>query len=151
MAPTMRKEKRFDIRCPVTVRLSNGPRNKAEVEGTLFDIGLGGARLELEQPIVPGTKISLFVHFRAPDEQVTTIRFDGIVERLRKQSGFEIAVGFKGMGRFLQNQLSELHATKLAQRSDPVNEMLEETKASTVGGDVLSRSAAMRPGRNRRE
>jgi hypothetical protein len=78
----------------------------------LFDIGLGGAKLELEQPIVPGTKISLYVHFRGPDEQVTTVCFEGIVERLKKRPGFEIAVGFQGTGRFLQNHLNALQATK---------------------------------------
>jgi hypothetical protein len=96
----------------VTVHLSNGPNRETEVPGVLYNIGVGGANLELEQPIVPGTKIILFVHFRAPDKQVTTIRFEGIVERLKKEPRVEIGVGFLGTGRFLQNQVSELHATR---------------------------------------
>ena len=114
MAHSIRKERRFEIRCPVTVRLSNGPNHETEVQGVLYDIGVGGATLELEQPIVRGTKIILFVHFRAPDEQVTTVRFEGIVERLKEQPRFEVAMGFRGTGRFLQKQLSDLHATNVA-------------------------------------
>jgi hypothetical protein len=78
------------------------------VQGVLYDIGVGGAKVELEQPIAPGTRIILLVHFRAPDKQVTTIRFKGTVERLNDQPRFEIAVGFRGTGRFLQKQLSGL-------------------------------------------
>ena len=115
MAHRVRKERRFDIRCPVTVRLSNGANHETEVQGVLCDISVGGARLELEEPIVCGTRIILFVHFRAPDKQVTTVRFEGIVERLKEQPRFEVAMGFRGSGRFLQKQLGDLQATKVAQ------------------------------------
>ena len=107
-AYTMREERRFEIRCPVTVHLSNGPNHQTEMQGVLYDIGVGGARIALEQPLVPGTRIVLLVHFQTPDKQVTTIRFEGTVERLREEPRFEVAVGFRGTGRFQHNQLSDL-------------------------------------------
>lgn len=85
-----------------------------EVQGVLYNIGVGGARLALDQPVPPGSKITLFVHFRAPEKQVTTIRFEGIVQRLQEEPRFGIAVSFQGTGRFLQNQLSDLYAVKAA-------------------------------------
>jgi len=114
MAHHMRKERRFEIRCPVTVRLSNGRNHETEIPGVLYDIGVGGAKLELEQPLVKGTKIAVLVHFLAPDKQITTVRFEGIVEHLKKEPRFEIDVDFRGTGRYLQRQLCELHATKVA-------------------------------------
>ncbi len=108
----MRDAKRFEIRCPVTVQVSNGANHKVKVQGVLYDIGVDGARVALEQPVPPGTKITLFAHFRAPEEQVTTIRFEGIVQRLQEAPRFEIAVNFQGTGRFLQKQIVDLHAMK---------------------------------------
>ena len=114
----MREAKRFEIRCPVTVQVSNGPNHKVRVQGVLYDIGVDGARVALEQPVLPGTKITLLAHFRAPEEQVTTIRFEGTVQRLREEPRFEIAVNFQGAGRFLQKQLVDLQAEKAASADD---------------------------------
>jgi hypothetical protein len=111
----MRDAKRFEIRCPVTVQVSNGHNHKVKVQGVLYDIGVDGARVALKQPVPPGTKITLFAHFRDPEEQVTTIRFEGTVQRLREEPRFEIAVDFHGMGRFLQKQLVDLHAGEAAE------------------------------------
>lgn len=110
----MRGAKRFEIRCPVTVQVSNGPNHQVKVQGVLYDIGVDGARVALEQPVPPGTKITLFAHFRAPEEQVTTIRFEGIVQQLKEEPRFQIAVDFQGTGRFLQKQIVDLHAMKAA-------------------------------------
>src|SRR5271157_496321 len=114
----MRDAKRFEIRCPVTVQVSNGPNHKVKVQGVLYDIGVDGARVALEQAVLPGTKITLLAHFRAPEEQVTTIRFEGTVQRLREEPRFEIAVNFQGAGRFLQKQIIGLHAMKAASADD---------------------------------
>ncbi len=110
----MREAKRFEIRCPVTVEVSNGPNHKVKVKGVLYNIGVGGARLALEQPVPPGTKITLFAHFRAPKKEVTTICFEGTVQRLHEMPQFEVAVSFQGTGRFLQNQISDLYELKVA-------------------------------------
>ena len=59
----MRDAQRFEIRCPVTVQVSNGPNHKVKVQGVLYDIGVDGARVALKQPVPPGTKITLFAHF----------------------------------------------------------------------------------------
>jgi hypothetical protein len=64
--------------------------------------------------VPPGTKISLFAHFRDPENQVTTIRFEGVVQRLREEPRFQIAVNFQGTGRFLQKQIVDLQALKVA-------------------------------------
>jgi hypothetical protein len=109
----MRDAKRFEIRCPVTVQVSNGQKHKVNVQGVLYEIGVDGARVALEQPVPPGTKISLFAHFRGPEEQVTTIRFEGIVQRLQEEPRFQIAVSFQGTGRYLQKQIVDLHACKV--------------------------------------
>jgi hypothetical protein len=106
----MRGAKRFEIRCPVTVQVSNGANHSVKVEGVLYDIGVDGARVALKQPVPPGTKITLLAHFRGPDEQSTTIRFDGIVQHVHEEPRFEIAVNFQGTGRFLQKQIVDLHA-----------------------------------------
>jgi hypothetical protein len=105
----MRDAKRFEIRCPVTVQVSNGQNHKVKVQGVLHDIGVDGARVALEQPVPPGTKITLFAHFRDPEEQVTTIRFEGVVQCLQEEPRFQIAVNFQGTGRFLQKQIVDLH------------------------------------------
>lgn len=60
-----------------------------------------GARVELREPVASGTKIYLLVHFRAPDGQVTTIRFEGSIERVREHAPFEILIAFRGTGRFM--------------------------------------------------
>ena len=109
----MRDPKRFDIRCPVTIQVSNGHNHTVKVEGELYDIGVDGARVALQQPVPPGTKITLLAHFRDPEEQVTTIRFEGVVQRLREEPRFQIAVNFQGTGRFLQKQIGDLHTLKI--------------------------------------
>jgi PilZ domain len=110
----MRDAKRFEIRCPVTVQVSNGQKHQVKVQGELYDIGVDGARVALEQPVPPGTKITLYAHFRNPEEQVTTIRFEGVVQRLQEQPRFQIAVNFQGTGRYVQMQIVDLHASKAA-------------------------------------
>jgi hypothetical protein len=110
----MREAKRFEIRCPVTVQVSNGPNHKVRVQGVLYDIGVDGARIALEQPLPPGTKITLFAHFRDPEKQVTTIRFEGTVQCLQEEPRFHIAVNFQGTGRFLPKQLVDLNVRKAA-------------------------------------
>ena len=106
--------KRFEIRCPVTVQVSNGQNHKVEVQGVLYDIGLDGARVALDQPLPPGTKISLFAHFRDPDAEVTTIRFEGTVQHLQEQPRFQIAVNFQGPPRYLHKQIIDLQVVKAA-------------------------------------
>jgi hypothetical protein len=106
----MRDARRFDIRCPVTVQVSNGVNHKVKVDGVLYDIGVDGARVALKQPVPPGTRITLFVHFQAPEKPATTMRFDGIVQRLHEEPRFEIAVDFRGTGRFMQGEAAGLAA-----------------------------------------
>lgn len=110
----MRNTKRFEIRCPATVHVSNGQNHKVKVQGVIYDIGCDGARMALEQPVPPGTVITLYAHFRDLDDQVTTIRFEGVVQRLEEEPRFHIAVDFQGTGRFLQRQIVDLHASKAA-------------------------------------
>lgn len=110
----MRAGQRFEIRCPVTVQVSNGPNHKVKVQGVLYDIGVDGARVALQQPVPPGTKITLFAHFQDPEEQVTTVRFEGVVQRLHEEPRFEIAVNFQGTGRFVQKQVVDLQTVKAA-------------------------------------
>jgi len=110
----MRAAKRFEIRCPVTIALSSRPKDKTEVAGVLCDIGVGGARVALDKPVQPGTKVTLFVHFQDVENKVTTIRFEGAVQRLKTEPRCEIAVGFKGSGRFQPSQIGDLYATRTA-------------------------------------
>jgi hypothetical protein len=80
----------------------------------LCEIGLGGARVELQEAVTVGARIVLFVHFQAPDQQVTTIRFEGTVENGRDHPPFEIGVTFRGTGRFLQKQVGEIPSPSVA-------------------------------------
>ena len=114
----MREARRFEIRCPVTVQVSNGQNHKVKVQGVLHDIGVDGARVALDQPVTPGTKITLDAHFQDSDEQVTTIRFEGVVQRLQEEPRFQIAVNFQGTGRFLQKQIVDLHPLEAAGTDD---------------------------------
>ena len=114
MACPTREAKRFEIRCPVTVHVSNGPNQNVEGQGVLCDIGVDGARVVLEQPVPAGTKVSLLVHFQALQKQATTICFEGIVQRLDEKPRFEGAVTFQGTGRFRQGQFSNICVVKAA-------------------------------------
>ncbi len=104
-----RRPKRFEIECPVTVAVLS-PRNGGRMtKGKLRNIGERGARFQLGRPLKVGMRILLYVHFSQADEQVTTLRFEGIVTRvhLHQQPPHEIAVQFRRGGRFLRGKLKD--------------------------------------------
>ncbi len=96
---------RYEIHCPVTVQVPGKLNGTAQVDGELWEISEDGALLLLDTPVQQGTEILLFVHFRHPHKGVVTIRFRGVVERLREQPRFEVAVEFKGGIKFVPSEL----------------------------------------------
>ncbi len=102
---TNRSEPPYEIHCPVTVSLGNRLNGPEQIKGELWEISEERARLLLDKPLQQGTEILLFVHFRHPHKGVVTIRFRGVVERLREQPRFEVAVEFKGGIKFVPSEL----------------------------------------------
>ena len=97
---------RFRMESLVIVR-SQGRRGPENVtKGKLADIGAGGARLLIDQPLEVGTTVTVEVNFPSARQGLARIRFDGTVVRARSQ--YEIAVSFVRPGRFLRKHLEGL-------------------------------------------
>ena len=97
-----RDSERFHIQCSATVSvLGRGQRRELEPEG-LEDIGLGGARFFLAEPLEVGTRLRLHLRFPSPTGGVTTLRFEGVVARATYCPRCEVAMQFQRSGRFLR-------------------------------------------------
>jgi len=103
-----RKTKRFHMDSPVTVAILSPRNGGGTARGQLRDIGLRGARFQLEHPLLLGAHVLLHVHFSNSNERVTTIRFEGVVKRVHRRPPYEIVVQFRRRGRFLRGRLGEL-------------------------------------------
>lgn len=104
----MSAEKRFEIESPVTVGVKVFGNGRALKLGRLRDIGVRGARFVLQEPLPVRAVIVLLVHFRDPFQRVTTLEFEGVVERVRMEPSCEIAVRFRKGVRFLRGGLGDL-------------------------------------------
>jgi PilZ domain len=115
MAPRNEKRgtARFEIHCPVTVRVRAPGQARLARElgqGILRDIGEKGARFQFNRPLEVKERICLDVHIHSdPDDRATTMRFWGIVERAQRQFPYEIAVRFVSRGLFLRSKLKRLN------------------------------------------
>jgi hypothetical protein len=74
----------------------------------LLDIGMGGARLQVGQHLAEGSRVVLHTHFRDAKQKVTTVQFEGIVQRADDQPVYEVAVQFRRGGRILRRDVGEL-------------------------------------------
>ena len=102
-----RDGKRFGMNCPVSLKvLSRGQRHEA-VCGEVIDVGVGGARLHLSQPLAVGTRVKLDICFPTSGA-ATTVRFEGTVTRAQEQPRYEIVVRFHRNGMILRNELGAL-------------------------------------------
>ena len=102
-----RNGKRFGMDCPVSLKvLSRGKRHEAE-RGEVVDVGVGGARLHLSQPLPVGTRVMLDICFPTGGA-ATTVRFEGTVTRAQEQPRYEIVVRFHRSGRILRSELEAL-------------------------------------------
>jgi len=90
------------------LRISSRGRVASQVPGHLLDIGMGGARLQVGQHLEEGSRVVLHAHFRDAKEKVTTVRFEGIVQRADDQPVYEVAVQFRRSGRILRRDVGEL-------------------------------------------
>jgi len=98
-----RDSERFHIECSATVSvLGKGQKRELEPE-RLEDIGLGGARFSLGEPLEVGTRLRLHLHLPSPRGGVTTLRFEGVVARATHDPRCEVAMQFRRSGRFLRN------------------------------------------------
>ena len=103
-----REWKRLEIDCPVMLKISSRGRAAALVSGHLLDIGMGGARLQVGQRLPEGSRVVLHTHFRDGKQKVTTVRFEGIVQRADDQPIYEVAVQFRRGGRILRREVGEI-------------------------------------------
>lgn len=103
-----REWKRLRIDCPVTLKISGRGKVSAFVPGHLLDIGMGGARIQVGRHLETGSRIVLHAHFRDARKRVTTVRFEGIVQRADAQPIYEVAVEFQRNGRILRGEVGDL-------------------------------------------
>ena len=109
LTPERRHETRFQISCPISVLLRPASRSTETEQGYLCDISTKGARFQFRRELSVGEVLTLWVHF--PDhDNVTTIRFMGMVIRTQVGWAFEIAVRFRHRGRFLRERLESLRS-----------------------------------------
>jgi hypothetical protein len=103
-----REWKRLEIDCPVMLKISSRGRAAALVSGTLLDIGMGGARLQVGEHLPEGSRVVLHTHFRDAKQNVTTVHFEGIVQRADDQPVYEVAVQFHRSGRIVRRDVGDL-------------------------------------------
>ena len=106
----MRDGKRFTMTCPVTVVFRRKGIKTAEQRGRLHDIGTRGASFFAPTPLNEGTHVTLMIEFPNVGCQATTVQFDGLVTRVRREPAYEIAVVFRRRGKFLRTNVAELLA-----------------------------------------
>ena len=100
--------KRLRIDCPVMLKISSRGRPASLVSGQLLDIGMGGARLQVGQHLPEGARVVLHTHFRDAKQKVTTVCFEGIVQRADDEPVYEVAVQFRRSGRILRRDVGDL-------------------------------------------
>lgn len=115
-----REWKRLRIECPVLLKIPSRGRVASLVPGHLLDIGMGGARLQVGQHLAEGSRVVLHTHFRDGKQKVTTVQFEGIVQRADDQPVYEVAVQFRRGGRILRREVGELVTARPA-ASSPKN------------------------------
>ncbi len=98
---------RYEISCPVTLMVRVRGKRHVLFHGWACEIGVGSARVRLEQPLPEGLPVVMDVHFTGPNEQ-TTVRFFGTVTAATKGPDREVTVSFEKRGRFLRGQLPQL-------------------------------------------
>lgn len=109
MTKERRRQKRYEIDCPVTVLTPGRGRKRTLGRGWLCDISDKGARFRLDHPMQAGNRISLDVHFSNPNRQVTTIRFQGLVKRVSQEDSHEVAITFLKGTSFIRNGHNSFH------------------------------------------
>jgi hypothetical protein len=119
---------RFEIRCPVTVRVRAPGQSREARElgrGMLCDIGERGARFHFSRPLEVKKRICLDVHIQAEsDNPMTTLRFWGVVERAQDSLPFEVAVRFVSRGLFLRRNFKRLNKVSQTARRNESGEWI---------------------------
>jgi PilZ domain len=104
MVEDRRRHKRFKIDCPVTVLTPGRGKKKMVGRGWLCDINDDGARFLLDQSLKADDRISVEIDFQNPDGEVTSIRFPGVVKRVKPGASYDIAVSFLKGGSFVRGK-----------------------------------------------
>ena len=89
------------------MEILTGGRDRGLERGEVVDVGVGGARLHLSQPLPVGTRVMLDICFPTSGA-ATTVRFEGTVTRAQEQPRYEIVVRFRRSGVILRNELEAL-------------------------------------------
>jgi hypothetical protein len=62
----------------------------------------------MEEPLPEGSAVTLHVHLPNPAGREATLRFEGIVTRLKEGPRYDIVVEFQSNGRFVRSELKDL-------------------------------------------
>lgn len=89
------------------MEILTGGRDRGLNRGEVVDVGVGGARLHLSQPLPVGTRVMLDICFPTSGA-ATTVRFEGTVTRAQEQPRYEIVVRFHRSGMILRSELGAL-------------------------------------------
>ena len=89
------------------MEILTGGRDRGLERGEVVDVGVGGARLHLSQPLPVGTRVMLDIWFPTSGA-ATTVPFEGTVTRAQEQPRYEIVVRFRRSGVILRNELEAL-------------------------------------------
>lgn len=98
---------RYRIDCPVSVLTPGRGKKRTIARGWLYDIGEGGARIHLDEPLSPHSRVTLDVHLPNPDSKITTIRFKSVVTGICYGPPYELALCFLGRGGFIRGKVAE--------------------------------------------
>jgi len=110
--PKSRKEKRYEIWCPVTIHMRSAEHSGERQSGKLIDISPKGARFYSQPPLPLGSEIRLSVHFARPWGGVTTLVFEGAVTRVGDSDPCEVVACFRRHGRFLRHGIRDFIASR---------------------------------------
>jgi hypothetical protein len=103
-----RKEKVFEIDCPVAAQIGERPNGGAIEEGRLQEISIHGARCRFTRPIPAEARVMLHVYFPHPGGTHTTVVFDAVVTSVAEGPPYAVTLRFRGGAKVLRNRFRDL-------------------------------------------
>jgi hypothetical protein len=97
----------YKIDCPVSVLTPGRGKKRTVARGWLYDIGAGGARIYLDDPLPLHGRFTLDVHLPGPDSKIITVRFKSVVTGICYGPPYELALCFLGRGDFIRGKVAQ--------------------------------------------
>ena len=94
----------YKIDCPVSVLTPGRGKKRTVAQGWLYEIGMHGARIFLNEPLPLHARFTLDVHLPNPDSKIITIRFKSTVTGVCYGPPYELALRFLGRGDFIRGK-----------------------------------------------